>query len=332
MIFYTEGGFPEPDFNCGTFDWGCSANEGVTSICIGAIVGMGNFAADVIVNAFKAGVTDDEWSVAFSEWGKWAAAMAIFVAIVMLYQIGMGLLMQNRARILQAVLGGTFSIPFAALAVMLMAKFVGAIDGTAEKVLSTIQGGELGKGLVKTLGLDADLSEFTEGSYIHDIASRAISDAAIGGLLTALILTGLMLLAGMFLLMAMEFRDIALLLLAGLAPLALMMIGQGKLAAWGEKWFSITTGLVLMKPIVIGIFSMIVALNAEVEGRTVAELLVSVLVLFLAAFAPFWVVKLVDFTGGEVGAAMAQRPRVTNVTNNRMVASVSRTILALIKK
>jgi len=331
-MFFLEGGFDSPDFNCGTFDWGCSAKEGITSIMIGAITGMGDFSADVIVNAFKAGVTDDEWGVAFGEWGKWAAAMAIFVAIVMLYQVGMGMLMQNRARIMQAVLGGALSIPLAALSVMLMARLVNAIDGTSDKVLSSIQGGQLGKALVAQLGLNADTSEFEPGSFIHDQVTATLSDLAVAALFPAIIMTGLMLLAGMFLLMAMEFRDISLLLLAGLAPMALMMIGQGKLAAWGEKWFSITTGLVLMKPIVVGIFSMIIALNTGVAGRTAAELLVSVLVLFLAAFAPFWVVKLVDFTGGEVGAAMASRPRMSNVTNNRMVANISSKIMSVFKK
>ncbi|MBP2437903.1 hypothetical protein [Microbacterium amylolyticum] len=305
-------------------------NEGTARLMLGGIVGLGDFSADVIVNAFDKPISNADWGVAFDQWGMWAGAMILFVAIVMLYQIGIGVIMQNRRRIGAAVLGGVLAVPIAALAVVMMARLVSAVDGTSQRVLETIQGGEMGLALIQTLGLNPDLGEFEKDSAVHAMVTDTIAAQSIAGFLPALVLTLLMMIAGMFLDMAMSFRTIALLILAALAPIALMMIGQGKLSAWAEKWFVLVAGLILMKPLVIGIIALVIGLSSSGGGRTFSELLVSVLIIFFCAFAPFWVVKLIDFTGSEVGSAMANRPsmraggaRVSSVSNNRMTKAIT---------
>jgi hypothetical protein len=331
MIAVTEGGFPEPDFGCSLVDAGCHMTEGLAKIIVGAIVGMGDFAADIIVSAFDQEITDSEWGVAFGQWGQWAALMATVVAIVMLYQMGIGLILQNRKRIGQAALGGLFSIPIAAIAVMIMARMVAIVDDGAQKMIETIQGGQIGKAMVATLGMSD--GEWTGDSAIHDAVTTALTAGSVAAMIPAVINVLLLAIAGMLLTMAMGLREYGLLILAALAPLALMLVGQGKLAAWSEKWFSLVAGLMLMKPIVAGIIALSINISAEATGRTFAELLIAILVLFFAAFAPFWVTKMVDFTGAEIGSAMAHRPsmrggssRVSAVMNNKVVKSLMRAL------
>lgn len=331
MFPLSEGGFPEPKFDCGWGDFSCYTNENVFNVMIGGITGMGDFTADIIVNAFDKPITNTEWGVAFGQWGMWAAVMLIFVAIVMMNQMGLGLILQNRRRIGSAALGGIFSVPIAALAVMIMARVVEAVDTGSQKVIESVQGGKVGEAIVATMGLDSSSGEFRETSIIHTEVSDAVVAQSISGLIPAGFLLILMMIGGALLDMAMSFRKDGLLILAALAPIALMMIGQGKLGAWSEKWLSIVTGLVLMKPLVIGILSITIALSAEATGSTFSDLLVSVLIVFACAFAPFWVVKLVDVTGGELGHAMANRPsgrsganRMSSLVNNKVVQGASR--------
>ena len=331
MVPLSEGGFPEPKFDCGWGDFGCYTNENIFSVMIGAITGMGDFTADIIVNAFDKPISNDEWGVAFGQWGMWAAAMLIFVGIVMMYQMGVGLIMQNRRRIGSAVVGGILALPFAAAAVMLMARVVEAIDEGSQKVVESIQGGKVGDAVIATMGLSGATGQFDDTSIIHTEVSDAVTAQSIAGLIPAGFLLILMMIGGALLDMAMSFRKDGLLILAAIAPIALMMIGQGKLGAWTEKWLALVTGLLLMKPLVIGILSVTIALSGQASGRTFSDLLVSVLIVFACAFAPFWVVKLVDITGGEIGAAMAHRPsirsggsRMNSVVNNRVVQGASR--------
>lgn len=331
MSLSDDNGFPEPKFDCGWGDFSCVANENVFSIMMGAITGMGDFTADIIVNAFDKPISNGEWGVAFEQWGMWAAAMLIFVGIVMMYQMGVGVIMQNRRRIGSAVLGGILSLPFAAATVMIMARLVQAVDEGSQKVVESIQGGKVGDALISTMGFRGATGSFDPTSAVHTEVSDAVVAQSIAGLVPSAFLLVLMMIGGALLDIAMSFRKDGLLILAALAPIALMMVGQGKLGAWADKWLTLVIGLLLMKPLVIGILSISIALQGQAGGRTFSDLLVSVGVVFACAFAPFWVVKLVDITGGEIGAAMARRPsirsggsRMNSVVNNRVVQGTAR--------
>lgn len=310
MIDLVVAEVPEPNFGCGMLDAGCLANEQIVRLMIGAVVGMGDFTADVLVNAFDQTVSNDQWSVAFDQWGIWAGLMIIVVATVMLYQLTVGVIMQNRKRMSSAVIGGLLAVPFASFTVVLMTKVTAFVDDSSQKVLTTIQGGKIGTAILQSIGLSADqanLGEIEVDTPAHEAMQTAVASQSIAALFPALIVMLLMMIGGMLLMAAMIVRDYGLLILAALAPIALMLVGQGKLMAWGEKWFSLVTGLLLVKPITAGILCLVVNVQAE-SAMTWAELIVGALIMFFCAFAPFWVVKMVDFAGNEIGSAWASRP------------------------
>lgn len=343
MFVTADGTVQEVQFGCGPVDVACLMQEGLANILISGTITLGDQAADTLVNSVSVTNETDAWQAAFADWGKWAAAMIIFVGLAMLYNIGIGLITQNRRRVWMAVIGGTLAVPFASITVAVMQRIVTGVDATSAQVATAMQGGSLGAGILKAVGLDQLMASTTEyqwmpDSYVGEMLQRGVAVLSVGPFLAAVIVVLLVWVAGFVLLLAMEFRDLALLLLAAMAPMALMMIGQGKLAAWSEKWFSLVAGLTLMKPIVTGILTFIIGLRAS-TGGTLAEIVVSLLMLFVAALAPFWVVKLVDFTGGEVGAAMAGRPsmrqggaRVNSITNNRATRAAARSVARVFSK
>lgn len=327
------------NFGCAPVDFPCIGSEMVAELGGNAVIGMGDFAADRIAEAFDQNITTAQWNIAFEQWGMWAGILIPLVAAVMLVQVGLGAITQNKQRIMTAVLGGLFCVPFAAITVLLMTKIITAVDeGSQAVVTASIQNGGLGTMFVRMLGLQADGNGVQDTSMVGEMLQQVEAQKAVAQIFPALIVMILVVIAAVFLTFAMTFREHGLLILAALAPLALMFIGQSRLVAWAEKWAGLVAGLIMMKPIVVGIMSVTVALGGEQlgTGQTWAELAVSVLVMFLCAFAPFWAVKLADLTGGEFGNAMASRPRATHkissMANSRVAHSIGRAISRVITR
>ncbi len=64
-------GLPMPNYGCGPTDFSCLSDELVARMVTEAIGGMGNFIADMLVNAFKdSTISDDSWKVAESSSGS----------------------------------------------------------------------------------------------------------------------------------------------------------------------------------------------------------------------------------------------------------------------
>ncbi|MGF3057337.1 hypothetical protein [Microbacterium sp. YY-01] len=303
---------PEIKFGCGFGDMACYGVESAARFLVQAIVEMGNFAGDTIVNAFDQTISDAQWGVAFTEWGKWAAATSIFVLIVMLYQIALGAIMANKERIFQAALGAALGIPLASFAVAFMARLTTAVDEASMIVIRSTADGGIGKAFISVLGLSENPGKaFGDNTWAAGAMNQAILAKSAGGLLLLLFVVVLVLLASFVLMCGMIVRNHGLLILAALAPIALMMIGQGRLTAWAEKWIGLVTGLLLAKPITVGIVSLLLAVLGETTGNTFVEITIAVLFLFVCGLAPFWVVKMFEFAGNEFGGAMASRPQTS---------------------
>jgi len=318
-------GIPEPNYGCGPIDVGCQIAEGSARITVSIVTALGNFIADMFVNAFKdSTIADASWKVAGGQFWFWAAIVAGFVAVVMIWQVSVGVLLRDHKRMASAMIGGTLSIPFSVFAVTWMMRLTTASDKAAILATKQLQGQTLSDSLLRFIGLTAPddsgkqqltQSDWDTTSTIVSIATGGTGDASanLGQVILAALIVGLLAVASLLLFLLMEVRNMGLLALAAMAPLALMFIGQPVLVAWAKRWASLVVGLILAKPIAAGILVLLVKLSGQTPD--LGSMIVFAGGVVVAAFAPMWAVKLVNFAGDELGNAMARRTSMTQQIN-----------------
>jgi hypothetical protein len=308
-----------PDYGCGFAEVGCQANQTVAGFMASTIRNLGDFVATMVSSAFNTTIDSASWGVAHSQFLFWVAVTAPVILIIALVQVGIAMILQDWHRIGRAAGGAALAIPFAAICVWAMQQFSTVTDGVTSNLTTSVQGGSLADGLLRVIGIvdvrgDVEgavmsSSQFSKDSVIYTLASQgAAAQNAIGEYVMALLLVGVMMVAALFLFIAMAIREFGLLALAAMAPIGLMMIGQPKLTAWASKWMSVTTGLLIAKPLAAGI--VLLAVELTKSSASIAVILIASGAVVAASFSPLWATRLVSFAGTEVGTALHRRPSV----------------------
>lgn len=305
-----------PNYGCFVTDWGCGAAQTVAGFMGSMIRNLGDFIATLISGSFNTNIDQGSWNVAHSQFLFWIAVVSPVILIIALVQIGIAMVLQDWGRIGRTAAGAALAIPFSAICVWAMQQFSSITDDVTVNLTSTIQGGSLADGLLRVLGLTSAPAQTTipglaAAAYGHDSviyglsALGATAPTELGSYALALLLVGVMMIASLFLFIAMSIREFGLLALAAMAPIGLMMIGQPKLSAWAHKWMTVTTGLLLAKPLAAGIILLAVQLTKS--STSIAVILIAAGAVVAAAFSPLWATKLVSFAGTEVGTALHHR-------------------------
>jgi hypothetical protein len=305
-----------PHYGCFATDWGCAAAQSVAAFMASMISNLGDFIATLIAGAFNTNIDQTSWNVAHSQFLFWIAVTAPVILIIALIQIGIAMILQDWARIGRTAAGAALAIPFSAICVWAMQQFSTVTDDVTLNLTSTVQGGGLAEGLLRVLGLATLPSQtivpglaraaYGQGSAIYGLATLGATNSSdVGEYALALLIVGLMMVASLFLFIAMSIREFGLLALAAMAPIGLMMIGQPKLSAWAHRWMNVTTGLLLAKPLAAGIILLAVQLTGS--STTIAVILIAAAAVVAASFSPLWATKLVSFAGTEVGTALHHR-------------------------
>ncbi|GAB3396159.1 hypothetical protein GCM10027568_29750 [Humibacter soli] len=308
-----------PNYGCFVTDWGCQASQTVAGFMASIIRQLGDFIGTMIAGSFNTNIDQSSWAVAHSQFLFWVAVTSPVILIIALVQIGIGMILQDWRRIGRTAIGAMIAIPFSALCVWAMQQFSTVTDGITQSLTSAAQGGTIQDALLRVVGL-ADLpsttltagmtsTRFLQGSPIYDlVVSGSANKDAVGNYFLALFVVALMMISTLFLFIAMSIREFGLLALAAMAPIALMMIGQPKLAAWAERWASLTTGLLLAKPLAAGV--VLLAIQLTKSADSIGVLLVAAGAVIAASLSPLWATRLVSFAGTEVGNALHRRPSV----------------------
>ena len=100
---------------------------------------------------------------------------------------------------------------------------------------------------------------------------------------------------------SMIFRSFALIVLAAVAPVALMLMPWEKTKTWARRWCEIVVALLLAKPLAATVLA--VAIKLFAESKSFAGLAAGVVGMALACGAPLMALRLVSFAGGELAAA-----------------------------
>jgi hypothetical protein len=319
MLSFTTADPWSPNYGCFVTDWGCQASQTVAGFVASIIRNFGDFIGTMIAGAFNTNIDTNSWNIAHSQFLFWIAVTSPVILVIALVQIGIGMVLQDWQRIGRTAIGAAVAIPFSALCVWAMQQFSGITDDITTNITTAVQGGSIEDALLRVVGLfdlpSAQLNggmqntDFLRGSPIYQLVVSGSGDKdAIGNYFTALFIVALMMIACLFLFIAMSIREFGLLALAAMAPIALMMIGQPKLGAWAQRWASLTTGLLLAKPLAAGV--VLLAIQLTKSADSIGVLLVAAGAVVAASFSPLWATRLVSFAGAEVGNALHRRMSV----------------------
>jgi hypothetical protein len=273
----------------------------------------------MIAGSFNTNIDPNSWNIAHSQFLFWIAVTSPVILIIALVQIGISMVLQDWQRIGRTAIGAGIAIPFSALCVWAMQQFSTITDDVTNNLTTAAQGGTIEDALLRVIGITnlptstmtagMDSTRFLQGSPIYDLViSGSANKDAIGNYFLALFIVALMMIASLFLFIAMSIREFGLLALAAMAPVALMMIGQPKLGAWAQRWASLTTGLLLAKPLAAGV--VLLAIQLTKSADSIGVLLVAAGAVIAASFSPLWATRLVSFAGAEVGTALHRRMSV----------------------
>lgn len=313
------------NYGCVIGNWGCMAQEMMANTVGGIIKNMGDFMADMFVEAFKnTGVSETDWGIADGQFWFWVKIMAVVLLVVGVLQMTAPVILADGKRLLMIGLGFLLAVPTSVFAVIAMRKLVGYSDLVTSDIVASLQGGEMADSLLRLFGWKLDNKGVahvieTSDSWTSFASSATLGVTGLGHWVITLLIMGVIAIASMFLQLAMAIRAFGLIALAATAPIAWMMIGQPKLAAWASRWVTLALGLLFAKPLAAAI--LVLGVNTFGATDTFATQIVAAGVIFVAAFSPAWAVGLVAFTSAEGRSALQNRPSVTNLINKLNIGS-----------
>ncbi|MFJ8896771.1 hypothetical protein ACIRCZ_19470 [Leifsonia sp. NPDC102414] len=326
MITHLEG-IPQPNYGCGFGDISCDAQEAVARFLVSSISSISDFMADMLTSAFKSSRPGAaEWQISSAEFWFWVGAMGIVLVVVAIMQMIPAMLLNNGKRVAQIALGLAGAIPTSVLSVWGMKQLCAYGDAVTDSLMGSVQGGGMGQAILHVFGftdVNGTVTMNTDSALMNSSTESAKSAAAVGTFLVTILILAVMALASLVLYVSMSIRGFSLIVLAGTAPIGLMMIGQPKVAAWAHRWANLTIGLILAEPLAASVLLIAVLLLGH--GVNTGLLLVAAGAVFAAAFAPVWAVKLVSFAGHETAGALAARPKIRdNANRTRTVMNIFR--------
>lgn len=300
-----------PTVKCNLGGWwppGCGivsqANDNfassVTSYIAGILESMASWMWSFISGAF--GVSDidaSEWGIVSGLTNWWVVVMMTPLVVVMIVQLIAGLVSQQPRRIGRALLGGALAIPLVYLATSLMGKLSSFTDSASTALLAT-----LGKDPYVVFMRLFGFQKAAAGSG-RDWDVVSLSTGTAGGPTGAVVVTAIAVLVvwilSFILMCSMIFRSFALIVLAAVAPVALMLLPWERTKSWSRMWCETVIALLIAKPLAATVLAVAVKLFAN--STSFSGLASGSVGMVLACAAPLMALKLVSFAGGEIAGA-----------------------------
>lgn len=329
--------------DCSWLDFGCQAQNAVTDAFNSilrpfadqlaawfAALLRGALNADSSIKIFAA----NDQTGAFAnlglsnQFGFWLLLMTAVIVIVGIVQLIVALALGSAQRVRKVTLALFASVPavfLGTLAMQQMNDFVNVVTDSFMNLIQNDQEGGLTRAVLTMTGLQSfEVTDPTASPWqvMTDSTGAALTSlAGSGSVLMSILVLGFLLIAVMFLSIAMLVRVFGLAVLAAMAPIPLMFVGQPKFHSWAKGWVEIVLGLLLAKPLAVGIIGVCVAVAAggstsaqDKTGQTTTDLwgvIAAFVGLLIASASPALTISLTRWAGNEVQAAVANRPSVT---------------------
>ncbi|MEE2523821.1 type IV secretion system protein [Pseudarthrobacter sp. J75] len=272
----------------------------VTSLFANILQNMASWLWAFITGAFTvSNVDDSQWLSVEGLTSWWVIVMLTPLVVVMILQVLSGLVSQQPRRIGRAMIGGAAAIPLVGAAVYLVRQLTRASDLASAALLESI-GSDPYLVFMRLFGFE----RAPEGSG-REWNLVSLAPGTTGGPAGAVVVTAMAVIVvwilAFILMCSMIFRSFALVVLAAVAPVALMLLPWDKTKSWARRWCEVVIALVVAKPLAGTVLAVAVKLFAESESF--AGLAAGTVGMALACGAPLMALRLVSFAGGELAAA-----------------------------
>ncbi|MCI0141529.1 type IV secretion system protein [Arthrobacter bambusae] len=280
------------------------ANDGflgaVTALFANILQNIASWIWSFITGAFSvSNVDDSQWIAVQGLTNWWVVVMMTPLVVAMILQLLSGLISQQPRRLVRALVGGAAAIPMVAGAVFLARQLTHIGDSASQSILDSM-GTDPYVVFMRLFGFERAPAGSGRDWNVVSLAPGSSSGAAGAVIVTAMAVIVVWILA--FILMcSMIFRSFALIVLAAVAPVALMLMPWEKTKAWARRWCEIVVALLLAKPLAATVLA--VAIKLFAESKSFAGLAAGVVGMTLACGAPLMALRLVSFAGGELAAA-----------------------------
>ncbi|WP_442542728.1 type IV secretion system protein [Arthrobacter sp. KN11-1C] len=280
------------------------ANDGflgaVTALFANILQNIASWIWSFITGAFSvSNVDDSQWIVVQGLTNWWVVVMMTPLVVAMILQLLSGLISQQPRRLVRALVGGAAAIPMVAGAVFLARQLTHIGDSASQAILDSM-GTDPYVVFMRLFGFERAPAGSGRDWNVVSLAPGSSSGAAGAVIVTAMAVIVVWILA--FILMcSMIFRSFALIVLAAVAPVALMLMPWEKTISWARRWCEIVVALLLAKPLAATVLA--VAIKLFAESKSFAGLAAGVVGMTLACGAPLMALRLVSFAGGELAAA-----------------------------
>lgn len=286
---------------CTPLDVACNVREAVKIVIESWAKGVANFGKDVLIAAFGGdggGIAGEEWAVATTMTSKWSLILLVVVIGITAVQICMSMLQGNLRMTVSAVIWGVLAWPATLVSVFLAIQVTRSTDQLAVGILN-----EDSEDTVNTVV--SKMFETVNGQNLLNggsLASVAGADDSAAQLAVISVILALgMTLSAIFLSLMLAFRNFALLVLIGFAPLAFMAMPAPSLRGWALRWAQAVIALIVAKPLAAGMLVM----AGELLGASdqIFSWVVGIVAMLMAGFAPMITMRMFSFIGGETAAA-----------------------------
>lgn len=280
------------------------ANDGVqssmTSFFANILQNVAAWIWSFITGAFSVSDVDDsQWTAVegLTQW--WVIVMLTPLVVVMILQLLSALISQQPRRLVRALAGGAAAIPMVAGAVYLVRQLTKVSDAASTALLGSM-GTDPYVLFMRLFGFEK--APAGSGREWNVVSWATVSTNGAAGAVVVTAIAVIVVWALAFILMcSMIFRSFALIVLAAVAPIALMLMPWEKTKSLTRRWSEIVVALLLAKPLAATVLA--VAIKLFADSKSFAGLAAGVVGMALACGAPLMAMRLVSFAGGELAAA-----------------------------
>lgn len=279
-----------------------TVNDSISGFFAGILESIASWLWSFISGAFGvSNVDDSQWTAVQGLTSWWVVVMMTPLVAVMILQLVSGLISQQPRRIWRALIGGAVAVPVVGGAVYLMQALTHVSDSASTALLATM-GPDPYVVFMRLFGFERGPDGSGQAWIVSPIGGQAVTGDQVTGTIVITVLATLIVWVLAFILMcSMIFRSFALIVLAAVAPVALMLMPWEKTKSWAGRWCELVIALLLAKPLAATVLAVAVKLYAD--STSFAGLAAGAVGMTLACAAPLMALKLVGFAGGELAAA-----------------------------
>lgn len=264
---------------------------------------LDSLCSNTLTGAFSGMVgsmSNDEWNIAITVANRIGWIMGFVNMALCIIAALQGAVKGSVADVLKSFAMAVLAWPLTAVSVSVMITLDGIVGRITNRILTIPLDGEgtagdpFGDSVVSNL-----ISSTVKVTGGFDLIIRIVMYLAV--FIATLALAGML-----------AARDITLILLAGIAPLPIMMAGWKTTRPAAAKWVSSVVGVLLFAPlsalvIMVGSALCYVAKTGDGWAESLFAALMGVATLFMACFSPKLIMPAVSFVGNNITADMQAR-------------------------